>query len=64
MVRWWVKSLLSFFFFLLYLNLINEETVSDSPIWWHFLSITIPDNLTRPDSGFMVIDGGNNGQGG
>jgi PhoPQ-activated pathogenicity-related protein len=37
-----------------------DETVVVNPIWWHFLCITIPNNLTRPDAGLLLIDGGDN----
>lgn len=37
-----------------------DETIVSNPIWWHFLSITIPNNLTRPDASFILIDGGSN----
>lgn len=40
-----------------------DETVVSNPIWWHYLCITRPDKLTRPDAGFMLIDGGSNTDG-
>ena len=36
------------------------ETVTKNPIWWHYLCITVPHQLTRPDTAFMLIDGGSN----
>ncbi|XP_035686953.1 autocrine proliferation repressor protein A-like [Branchiostoma floridae] len=38
---------------------LTEEEVS-RPIWWHFLTVTIPDNITHPDAAFMFIEGGRN----
>ena len=29
------------------------------PIWWHYMSVIIPDRIER-DSGFLFIDGGSN----
>ncbi|CAF1051330.1 unnamed protein product [Rotaria magnacalcarata] len=37
-----------------------NESFSTRSIWWHFLCITVPNNLTRPNSAFMLIDGGSN----
>ena len=39
------------------------ETVTTNPIWWHYLCITVPHKLTRPDTAFMLIDGGSNNDG-
>ena len=36
------------------------ETVLDRPIWWHYLCITIPIKITKPDVGYLLIDGGSN----
>ncbi|XP_035694841.1 autocrine proliferation repressor protein A-like, partial [Branchiostoma floridae] len=38
---------------------LTEDEV-DRPIWWHFLTVVIPDNMTYPDAGFLFIDGDNN----
>ncbi|XP_033119078.1 autocrine proliferation repressor protein A-like [Anneissia japonica] len=38
---------------------LTDEKVGQS-IWWHYLAITIPDKISRPDSGFLYITGGNN----
>lgn len=40
-----------------------DETFSNRPIWWHYLCITIPHVLKRPNAAFMLIDGGSNNQG-
>ncbi|CAF1105282.1 unnamed protein product [Brachionus calyciflorus] len=37
-----------------------DETIVANPIWWHFLCVTIPDKIVRPDAGLLLIDGGNN----
>ena len=37
-----------------------DETFTTNPIWWHYLCITVPDKITRPDTGFIFIDGGSN----
>jgi PhoPQ-activated pathogenicity-related protein len=39
------------------------ETVTVKPIWWHYLAITIPDRITRPDAGFLLIEGGSTDSG-
>ncbi|XP_072168404.1 autocrine proliferation repressor protein A-like [Diadema setosum] len=36
---------------------------SDSAIWWHYLTITIPDNLTYPDKAAVWVTGGSNHDG-
>jgi PhoPQ-activated pathogenicity-related protein len=36
-----------------------DETFSDSPIWWHYLSVYIPKNLLIRDAGYIFIGGGN-----
>ncbi|XP_066292659.1 autocrine proliferation repressor protein A-like [Branchiostoma lanceolatum] len=38
---------------------LTEEDVSRS-IWWHFLTVTIPDNITHPEAAFMYIYNGDN----
>jgi len=38
------------------------ETFSTRPIWWHYLSIVVPNKITRPNSGLLFIDGGTNDQ--
>jgi len=40
-----------------------DETFSNRPIWWHYLCISVPHKLTRPDAAFMLIDGGSNNNG-
>ncbi|CAF4525160.1 unnamed protein product [Rotaria sp. Silwood2] len=40
-----------------------DETFSDRPIWWHYLCISVPKKLTRPNAAFMLIDGGSNRDG-
>ncbi|KAL3877090.1 hypothetical protein ACJMK2_034845 [Sinanodonta woodiana] len=37
----------------------KDESVLDRPIWWHYLTVTIPDNV-KSDSAFLFIDGGSN----
>jgi PhoPQ-activated pathogenicity-related protein len=37
-----------------------DETIVVNPIWWHYLTICIPDVITRPDAAFVLIDGGSN----
>jgi PhoPQ-activated pathogenicity-related protein len=37
-----------------------DETVSSQPIWWHYLCVTVPDVITKPDAAFLLIDGGLN----
>ncbi|XP_071108310.1 autocrine proliferation repressor protein A-like [Haliotis cracherodii] len=38
----------------------KDETVVTNPIWWHYLTITVPDKLVFKDSAFILIDGGSN----
>ena len=38
------------------------EAVSDRPIWWHYLTVTIPDKINYTNGAFMLIDGGNNNE--
>lgn len=40
-----------------------DETIVKNPIWWHIVTISIPDKITRPDGAFMLINGGGNGGG-
>lgn len=37
-----------------------DETYVKSPIWWHYVNLIVPDKLTRPNAGIVVIDGGKN----
>lgn len=37
-----------------------DETYVKSPIWWHYVVLLVPDKLTRPDAGIVIIDGGKN----
>jgi hypothetical protein len=41
----------------------SKESYSSRSIWWHYLCITVPNKLTRANSGFMLIDQGNNSNG-
>ena len=46
------------------LNMTSQKWLNESivvnPIWWHFLSITVPNKITRGDAALLYIDGGNN----
>ncbi|XP_078691621.1 autocrine proliferation repressor protein A-like isoform X1 [Branchiostoma floridae x Branchiostoma belcheri] len=46
------------------LNMTSQQWLTEKdvnrPIWWHFLTVVIPDNITYPDAGFLFIDGDNN----
>ncbi len=37
-----------------------DERVLDRYVWWHYLTIVVPDNLFRPNMGFVLISGGSN----
>ncbi|KAL3877091.1 hypothetical protein ACJMK2_034846 [Sinanodonta woodiana] len=37
----------------------KDESILDHPVWWHYLTITIPDKVVF-DSAFLFIDGGYN----
>lgn len=39
------------------------ETFSSRPIWWHYLCISVPHVIKRPNAGFLLIDGGSNNNG-
>ncbi|KAL3877092.1 hypothetical protein ACJMK2_034847 [Sinanodonta woodiana] len=40
----------------------KDESILDHPVWWHYLTITIPDKVVF-DSAFLFIDGGSNDDG-
>ncbi|CAF3418565.1 unnamed protein product, partial [Rotaria sp. Silwood2] len=40
-----------------------DEIFSSRSIWWHYLCLTVPNHLTRPNTAFMLIDGGSNTDG-
>eukprot|EP00058_Branchiostoma_floridae_P004655 XP_002590143.1 hypothetical protein BRAFLDRAFT_90877 [Branchiostoma floridae] len=46
------------------LNMTSQQWLSeddvDRPIWWHFLTVTIPDNMSHPEAAFLYIDDGDN----
>ncbi|CAH1257925.1 Hypp1928 [Branchiostoma lanceolatum] len=48
------------------LNMTSQQWLTDEdvdrPIWWHWLAVTVPDNITHPEAAFMFIDGDNNNQ--
>lgn len=41
------------------LKWLNESFV-ESPVWWHWLNIIVPNKIVRPEVGFLWIDGGDN----
>lgn len=41
------------------LKWLNESFV-ESPVWWHWLNIIVPNEIVRPEIGFLWIDGGDN----
>jgi PhoPQ-activated pathogenicity-related protein len=38
----------------------QDDSFSSQPIWWHIMSIAIPDEIRYLDAGAMLIDGGSN----
>ncbi|KAJ8371360.1 hypothetical protein SKAU_G00113880 [Synaphobranchus kaupii] len=44
------------------LQWLNESLV-DRPVWWHYMTVTVPRQLTPglEDSAFLLMDGGDNG---
>ncbi|XP_064605796.1 autocrine proliferation repressor protein A-like [Liolophura sinensis] len=46
------------------LNMTSQKWKSDDvvthPIWWHYLSVTIPDEVELKNTAFLFIDGGSN----
>ncbi|XP_061192028.1 autocrine proliferation repressor protein A-like [Saccostrea echinata] len=41
----------------------KTEAVTDQPVWWHYLTVTIPDKINYTQAAFMLIDGGSNTEG-
>ncbi|XP_048760078.1 autocrine proliferation repressor protein A-like isoform X1 [Ostrea edulis] len=41
----------------------KTEAETDRPIWWHYLTVTIPDKINYTNAAFMLIDGGKNTEG-
>ncbi|XP_045213280.2 autocrine proliferation repressor protein A-like [Mercenaria mercenaria] len=37
-----------------------KPDLQSQPIWWHYLSVTVPDKLDLQNAGFLFIDGGSN----
>ncbi|CAF0930838.1 unnamed protein product [Brachionus calyciflorus] len=50
---------------LVYINMTSQkwqdESIVDRPIWWHWLSVCIPNKISRPDASFIYIGGKSNG---
>jgi PhoPQ-activated pathogenicity-related protein len=36
----------------------KDETFVKNPIWWHYVVISVPNKVLRPDAAFMFIAGG------
>ncbi|XP_064606085.1 autocrine proliferation repressor protein A-like [Liolophura sinensis] len=52
--------------FTLYLiNMTSQQWLTENevnhPIWWHFMTVAIPDELTHPEAGLLYISYGSNG---
>lgn len=48
------------------INMTSQTWKSDlqsQPVWWHYLSVTVPDKLDLNNAGFLLIDGGSNSNG-
>ncbi len=39
------------------------ENDSDRSIWWHYIVITVPDEIKHPDVSFVYVTGGKNTDG-
>ncbi|WAQ96729.1 APRA-like protein [Mya arenaria] len=37
-----------------------KPDIQSQPVWWHYLSVTVPDKLDLGNAGFLFIDGGSN----
>jgi len=37
-----------------------DETYSDRPIWWHYLCVSVPTKITKPDVAMLFIDQNSN----
>lgn len=37
-----------------------KPDLQSQPVWWHYLSVTVPDKLDLNNAGFLFIDGGSN----
>ncbi|KAH3871994.1 hypothetical protein DPMN_035209 [Dreissena polymorpha] len=40
-----------------------KPDLQSQPVWWHYLSVTVPDKILIKGAGFMLIDGGSNHDG-
>ncbi|CAF1483238.1 unnamed protein product [Adineta steineri] len=40
-----------------------DDTFSSRSIWWHYLCITVPNKLIRPNTAFLFMDQGSNNDG-
>ncbi|CAF1488253.1 unnamed protein product [Adineta ricciae] len=37
-----------------------DDSVSTQPIWWHYMAVTVPKNIRRSKTAFLLIYGGDN----
>ncbi|KAI8512511.1 hypothetical protein Bbelb_091500 [Branchiostoma belcheri] len=46
------------------LNMTSQQWLTekevDRTIWWHWLTVTVPDNITHPEAAFLFLDEGSN----
>ncbi|KAL4239703.1 hypothetical protein ACF0H5_000507 [Mactra antiquata] len=40
-----------------------KPDLQSQPVWWHYLSVTVPDKIDLQNAGFLFIDGGSNHNG-
>jgi PhoPQ-activated pathogenicity-related protein len=46
-----------------YVFCLDTDAETDHAIWWHYLTVTIPDKINYTNAAFMLIDGGSNTEG-
>ncbi|XP_078662816.1 autocrine proliferation repressor protein A-like [Branchiostoma floridae x Branchiostoma belcheri] len=44
----------------MYCPIMSPEEDVDRTIWWHWLTVTVPDNITHPEAAFLFLDEGSN----
>jgi len=40
----------------------HDPDFSSRPVWWHFMGIAVPDEVTQPETGSLFIGSGNNNE--
>lgn len=40
----------------------KDETFVVNPVWWHYVVVSVPPRVLRPDAAFLFIQGGSQGE--